>query len=96
MDNDKRPRDLTAWGIVGILLLPILCCAGPALIGVLGTLGLGAVFASIAHDWLVGAIFLVIAVGIASVLIVRRRRADCTSSTACSSTQSQAPGMQTK
>jgi len=96
MDHDKPPRDFSTWSIVGILLIPVLCCAGPALIGVLGTLGLGAVWASVAHNWLVSGVFVVIALAIASVVIVLRRRVSCTSPTACISAEAQASGTQSK
>lgn len=62
-----------AWGMVGILLLPLLCCGGPLLFALLGTTSLGAVFAGVGKDWLLGGVLAVLAI-VAGVVLVRRMR----------------------
>lgn len=69
MEKDHK----SAWGVVGILLLPLLCCGGPLLLALLGTTSLGAVFAGAGKDWLLGGALAVLAI-LAGVVLVRRMR----------------------
>ncbi|MCY0903011.1 MAG: hypothetical protein OWU32_12665, partial [Firmicutes bacterium] len=60
--DSSRPEPQTqgigGWGLVGLLLLPLLCCGGPALIGLLGASGVGLLIAGAARDWiLAGGLF---------------------------------------
>ncbi len=75
--NDTGGRGV--WSILLLLIMPLICCGGPALVALLGATGIGAVFAGITKYWIVGGMLLVIA-GIVSVLFVRgrhRRSMDC-------------------
>lgn len=63
----------SAWGIVGILLLPLLCCGGPLLFALLGATSLGAVFAGTGRAWLLGGVLLALAL-VAGGILVRRMR----------------------
>lgn len=82
--ESSRPEPQTqgvgGWGLIGLLLLPLLCCGGPALIGVLGASGVGLLIAGAARDWLLAGGLFALALATAIFALSRRRRkASCKS-----------------
>ena len=70
----EAERTGEGWGVLGVaalLMLPVLCCAGPALLagGALGTVG-----AFLANPWLIGAGVTVLLVGLGWALSRRASR----------------------
>lgn len=74
MNKEKSGNQLGILGVLGLLILPILCCAGPLILGALGVTGLGAVFAGFTKNWVLGGFLLVLAIFIFSIMIKRSRK----------------------
>jgi len=51
---EDRGNDTGVWAILPLLIMPLICCGGPALVALLGATGIGAVFAGITKYWIVG------------------------------------------
>lgn len=80
--ESSRPEPKTegvgGWGLIALLLVPLLCCGGPALIGLIGASGIGLLIAGAARDWiLAGGLFALALASTIFVLTRRRRKASC-------------------
>jgi len=67
--NDRGP----GWGILALLFVPLLCCGGPAIVGLLGASGIGAIWAGFARSWMIGGVLAIIAL-VTGALVWRRRQ----------------------
>ncbi|MCY0894851.1 MAG: hypothetical protein OWS03_00960 [Alicyclobacillaceae bacterium] len=72
----EEPRShLGLIGMVGALLIPLVCCGGPILLGAVGATGAGAFLAGSFKDWLIAGILAAVAlVALATWLFERRHR----------------------
>ncbi|WCK52983.1 mercury transporter [Aneurinibacillus sp. Ricciae_BoGa-3] len=74
MDEKKTN---TGWGILGAiaaLILPLLCCGGPLLLAGLGASGVGAALSGVVKNWVLGAMFVVMAIAIIAMVTRRKSR----------------------
>lgn len=72
MDRDANDRG-PGWGILALLFVPLLCCGGPAIVGLLGASGIGAIWAGFARSWMIGGVLAIIAL-VTGALVWRRRQ----------------------
>lgn len=72
--DQPRHQSRTVLGVAALVALPVLCCAGPALLGAAAlTTGLGVFGGVLASPWLLGAA-VVLAVGVVMWWLSRRTR----------------------
>lgn len=74
MDKKKSGDGWGILGVLGILILPLLCCGGPFILAALGATGLGATLAAFTKNWVLGGILLILASIILFILIKRSRK----------------------
>lgn len=74
---EPQTQGVGGWGLVGLLVLPLLCCGGPALIGLMGASGVGLLIAGAARDWILAGGLIALALATTIFALSRRRRKAC-------------------
>lgn len=70
-NNQQQNHSSRVWGLLGIALLPMLCCGLPLLISAIGVTAAGT-FLAASRYWIFGG--LVIVVGVIMLIVSRRRK----------------------
>jgi hypothetical protein len=71
---EKSGSHLGVIGMVGALLIPLVCCGGPILLGAVGATGAAAFLAGSFKDWLIAGILAAVAVAALATWLFERRR----------------------
>ncbi|WP_053028419.1 hypothetical protein [Staphylococcus haemolyticus] len=68
-ENRSKGNRWGVWPFFGILLVPLLCCAGPILLVALGSTGIGTLFAGATGNWWLTGIFAALAIVMIALIL---------------------------